>query len=401
MPDNDRKPLAEKPFTGILPPYHRRSVLFFCTATFLYWASLYLYVPILPVYTQLLGGSLSMVGIVVASYAIPQLLLRIPIGIWSDALGRRKPFVAAGIIMTSIGALGLGLAPSPWLLFLARVATGIGAASWVTFTVYLATYYPGDKMGRAIGTISFIQWTAIVIATSGGGAIAEVLGFKYAFFGAALLGILSLAALYPAGEPETQRSKTTSLPDFTRVAANPLLLLASSMSILLQFVSSSGVFGFIPVYGAKIGASSADLGIITMISVGSTAVSSLAAAPLAERWGNRLTIMLGAILVGISLVIIPFIQSVPLLEAVQVVYGLGRGVMGTIFMTLSIQAVAPQQRATAMGVYQAIYSLGMLLGPLLSGFLADSQGLAAVFYLSASVCLVIIGMACLPVLSRH
>ena len=51
--------------------------------------------------------------------------------------------------------------------------------------------------------------------------------------------------------------------------------------------------------------------------------------------------------------------------------------------------------------YQAAYAVGMLLGPLVSGFLADSQGLSAVFYLSAFLCLVLAGMAYLPILSRH
>lgn len=103
-----REPFAKRPSAGLLPPLHRRSILLFCAATFFYWTALYLYVPVLPVYAQSLGASLSMVGIIIASYALPQFLLRIPIGVWSDALGRRKPFVAGGIVMASVGALGLG-----------------------------------------------------------------------------------------------------------------------------------------------------------------------------------------------------------------------------------------------------------------------------------------------------
>ena len=396
-----RDSLAKRTDAGLLPSPHLRSVLLFCAAIFFYWTALYLYVPILPVYAQSLGASLSMVGVVIASYALPQLLLRIPIGVWSDALGRRKPFVAGGIVVTSVGALGLGLAPTPWFLGLARVVTGIGAATWVTFTVYFTNYYSREGTGRAIGIINFVQGAALVVATSSGGAVAEVWGFGHTFFGATLVGIVALVALLFAREPTMRQAEPASWRSFTRVAASPLLLMAASMGILLQFVTFSGVFGFIPVYAAKIGASSTDLGIITMLAMGSSTVAALAAAPMAERWGNRLTIVLGSALVGIALLTIPFIQRVYVLEAVQVAYGLGRGVLSTILMTLSIQAVAPQQRATAMGVYQAAYSVGMLAGPLVSGFLADSQGLATVFYLSASLCLVIAGIACLPILSRH
>src|SRR3972149_7585368 len=122
----------ERPADAVLPGYSR-SVLLFLASNFLFWATLYLYVPILPVYAQTLGASLSMVGLIVASYSIPQLLLRIPIGVLFDATTRRKLLVAIVILMTLMGALGLGLAAHPLELFFARALTGVGAAGWGGF----------------------------------------------------------------------------------------------------------------------------------------------------------------------------------------------------------------------------------------------------------------------------
>jgi MFS family permease len=48
-----------------------------------------------------------------------------------------------------------------------------------------------------------------------------------------------------------------------------------------------------------------------------------------------------------------------------------------------------------------MYAIGMLTGPLVSGLLADSFGLAVIFYFSAAVCLIVIGMAYLPFLPRQ
>jgi len=393
-----RDTLPKRPDAGLLPAPHRRSIVFFCLATFLFWIALYIYVPILPVYARSLGASLSMVGIVVASYAVPQLLLRIPIGVLHDVLSRRKILVAGGIAITSAGALGLGLAPNPWLLTLARAVTGLGAATWVTFTVYFTGYYHQEGTGRAIGIINFVQRFALVIATSCGGVIAEAHGFTSVFFIAAITGIVALLGLLFAREPAGLQVRTAASSSFMRVAAHPLLLTASFMAVLLQFSSFAIIFGFIPVYASGIGASNVELGIITMVAVGSSAVASLIAVNLAERYGNTFTIILGAAFIGMATLAIPFIPHVYLLETVMVAYGLGSGVLGTILMALSIRSVAPQQRATAMGVYQAIYAAGMLLGPLLSGFVGDSLGLASVFYLSASLCLVIAGLAFLPVI---
>lgn len=89
-------------------------LIFFGTATFLFWTALYLYVPILPAHAEAMGASLVMVGGVIASYAIAQLLLRMPVGAWADYVRRRKPFVVGGLLFASAGAGIMAVAPDPW-----------------------------------------------------------------------------------------------------------------------------------------------------------------------------------------------------------------------------------------------------------------------------------------------
>ncbi|MFH1169544.1 MAG: MFS transporter, partial [Chloroflexota bacterium] len=305
-------------------PFYRRSVLFFCLTTFFFWAALYVYVPVLAVYAQSLGANLSMVGVVVAAYAVPQLLLRIPLGVWFDTLRRRKPVVAAGVAMTSVGALGLALAPDPWSLTLARAVTGVGAASWVALTVYFASYHRQQEAGHAIGVITFVNSAALVAASLFGGIIAEKWGFKYTFFAGALLGLMGVAALVPAGEPEVEPAAQASWGVFARVATHPLLMLVSLMSILAHFANFASVFGFVPVYAAGIGASRVDLGIVTMLALASSAVAALLVEPVARRRGSRSVIVLGSVLMCVTSVAVPFIHRVSVLGASQVVYGLGR-----------------------------------------------------------------------------
>jgi MFS family permease len=172
------------------------------------------------------------------------------------------------------------------------------------------------------------------------------------------------------------------------------------MAILMHFAIFTGVFGFIPIYATQIGASDSTIGLITMINLGFSACGALAAVYIRPRLGYRLTITLSAFLVGISLFAIPFINAVPVLMASQIGCGLGSGVLMTLFMVLAIHGVSQEQQATAMGVFQAVYAIGMLAGPLTSGFLGSSLGLSTIFYLAASLILVIIILAFLPVFSR-
>jgi predicted MFS family arabinose efflux permease len=387
--------------SGLIPPAYRRSALLFLAANCFFWAGLYLYVPVLPVHARSLGASLNMVGIVIAAYSIPQVLLRIPIGLLSDNLRRRKSLVAASVVVAALGALGLGLVGSPWPLFLARMMTGIGAASWVVFTVYFVAYYPPEQSGRAIGLINAVQGGALVVATAGGGVLAESAGARPTFFGAALLCAFGLAALLFTREPDRGQRKSISPRALASVMTHPVLVAVSVMGILFQFTVYAGVFAFVPVYATEIGASRADLGLIMMLTLAFSVVGALASVWICERLGFRAAILWSALLIGTGTLAVPFIREVTVLMAVQVGYGLGRGVLSTSLMALAIRDMPAKHQATAMGVYQATYAVGSFAGPLVSGFIGDEMGLASVFYLSASLSLVIAAMAFLPAFSRR
>ena len=379
----------------------RRSILFIFVSAFFFWAAVYFYTPVLPVYAESLGASLTAVGIIGAAYALPQLLFRIPIGMWSDSLGRRKPLVIAGIVMILLGAFGLWISPGPGSLAFSRGLVGVGSATWVAFTVYAVSFYSQNNSAQAVGILNFVFGAAMTVTTALGGLVADVWGERSAFLAAVILAIAALVLVLFAKEDRVPKKQALSRVGFKHVARRPLLIVVSVMGILVFFAEFASVLGFVPVYAAAIGASNAELGILTMLSSGVSMVGALVVAPMIKRWGNIFTLVLGPFMLGLSLLAVPFVHSIPVLYAVQMLNGLGWGMASTQLMALSIYDTAPEQRATAMGFFQAMYAVGMLLGPLVSGLLADSFGLAAIFYLSAAVCLVVIGMAFLPVLPRH
>jgi MFS family permease len=382
-------------------PARRRSVACFYVVNFLWWISLYLYVPTLPLYIQTTTTSLGTVGTILSAYSLPQLLLRIPIGILSDRWGRRKPLVAAGIVLTSLGALSLGLAKTPGLLYLARFITGIGAAFWVVFPVYFTAYFPDAESGRAIGYINFIRSVALIVATPAGGFLAEKLGLSQPFFYAALFGIVGLPALLATRETRTA-GMPVSWANFRAVATQPLLVVVSVMALLLQFTVFAAVFSFTPIYATSLGATSGDLGIITMINLAASALGSLWAVRVQRGIGDRATIVVSAVLLAAGLFATPFIASVHVLMAVQLAFGFGSGVLGTMLMALGIRDLPRRQQATAMGVFQAVYAVGMMAGPMVSGFVSGSGGnVAPVFYLAGAVSVVLLAMAFLPTFSRN
>ena len=360
------------------------ALVLFGTSTFLFWACLYLYVPILPAYAESQGAGLSMVGAVVGSYAIAQLLLRAPLGIWTDFLGRRKPFVAAGLVFASAGALTMAVASGPWLIFAGRTVTGVGAATWVVSSVFFASYFPSDRSARGIGIISFVNSVAIVAATSIGGQLAEAWGPESVFFVGAALGLLGVLCLVPVAEPAVYRPPTAGYETFLRVATNPLLLTASLMSMLVHFASAATISSFTLVYASRLGASSSELGLVSAAYLGAATLATLGAVYLMERRSYSSNITLGAVAMGGPLLVTPLVTRLGPFLLIQLVTGAGRGLINTALMALSISNVPASHRATAMGVYQALYAIGMMAGPALGGVAAETLGLSSVFLVSGA-----------------
>jgi len=189
-------------------------------------------------------------------------------------------------------------------------------------------------------------------------------------------------------EPPLPNRQPYSKATFLEVARNPLLIVVSVIGITTQFVSFATSFGFVPVYAEGIGASDSTISYLTTVMFAMSMAGTVATPFIVRAIGYRGTLIFAAVAVAIGSGVVPFLDDIYWLGASQAVNGLGRGAMNAALITLSVLAVAPAQRATAMGVYQAIYAIGMLAGPVLAGTIADGVSLDAVFYVCAAVSMI-------------
>ena len=369
-----------------------RGPIVVASATFLFWSSLYLYVPVLPLHAEELGASLQMVGAVIAAYAIGQVTMRIPVGIAGDIYGR-KPFAVLALALCAAGAAWLGLASDPWSLFAARTLTGFAAAGWVVISVLFASYYRGSSTPFAMSIIMGVNTSALLVSTFIGGILAEHLGNTKVFYGAAGVGVAGALLMMAAPEARPERVARYTLGRFTSLFRRPLLMQVSAVCITLQFVTFGVNFGFLPVLAERIGANKAEVGYITTAGLAAAVVGTVATAWLVRRAGNLGVVLISSVVTVFSLVMMPFTESLVALGALQAMNGLGRGLLNTVLISLAMRSAEPSDRASAMGTYQALYAIGMLAGPAISGVFADAWGIDSVFWLCAGVTVVGITLA--------
>lgn len=349
------------------------------------WGSLYLYVPFLPIKAQDLGANNTMVGAVIASYAIAQVTLRIPIGVGSDLLGRRKPFALVAIASAILGALWLGVSPNPLNMFLARTITGIAGAGWVALSILYASYFTAKGTAGAMSRIMAVNGIALVLATLAGGWIAELISPTATFYSGVVAGSIGFVLLLMAPEPPMAERRAYSGATFISVARTPLLVLVSIISVFAHFVTFATSFTFIPIYVREIGGSESQIGYISTAMFAGGVIGTIAAPYIARRIGHPTAIIVGLSLMAVSAVVVPAMDGVLGLGISQFFGGFGRGLEAAILMTLAVLAVAPSMRATAMGMFQAVYAIGMITGPVVAGLVADGINVNAVFYLSTAV----------------
>jgi MFS family permease len=373
-------------------PIHKNRIILFCLVTGLFWFSLYAYVPFLTVHAQSMGASYTMLGLIAGSYGFVQMLLRIPLGIQSDLLNKRKPFMLAGIVIAILCALGMWRFETPAGLLAFRASTGAAAATWVVFTVVFSSYFKPQDAPKAMGVLNASLNVGQMAAMFVSGLIAQKFGIRPVFLLGTAGGLAALAFAFFLTENKEFHKEPLNLKELFLVAREPNLMLVCVLGAFSQLITFATAFSFIPVLAREIGADSFELGLLTTLYSLPAVFGSLMVGPVfVKRFGERATLMAGFLLSAGVCAFTPFIRTMPVLFGAQVVGGFCSGILFTLLMGLCIRNVPNRKRATAMGFFQAIYGIGMFAGPSIVGALGDTVGvswgyaLVGVFGLAAAL----------------
>lgn len=366
-----------------------RCGIFYIVVSF-FWFSLYAYVPYVTPYGEYLGADMRLLGLIAGAYGFTQMLVRIPLGLLSDKLRRRKIFVQLGLLLAAMASFLAFFFPSPYMLLIMRGIGGFAAAAWVTFTVLGASYYKPQETAKSMGYLSSANAFGRMIALFAGGLIAQWLGISYAFLLGGIAGVAGLAISFGVAEKRPAVTNNalprTPLKELLAVARNKQLLCCSILGILAMYISFATTFGFTPIVAAMLDASRFQLGLLGVLSTAPAVfISPLAGDVMPKKLGAAATLAIGFVLAGAGTALVAVSHSLWSLFAVQIVGSIGGAIAGTLLLGLCIRDISAERRATAMGFFQAVYGLGMFLGPFITGHISHGFGLMAAFVITGAV----------------
>jgi DHA1 family tetracycline resistance protein-like MFS transporter len=359
--------------------------------------------PLLPFYAERLGASPAVVGMLVAVYAVCQLVAGPLLGQLSDRFGR-KPLLMISQIGTLAGFIILAFSNTLALVFLARIIDGATAGNLSLAQAYISDVTPPQQRAKAFGVIGIAFGMGFLLGPAVSGFLSQF-GYQYPIFAAAALSatsILATAVLLPANPPlPAGHEEGDSGPGgrrlsvlewsryaeyFRRPALSPLLF--KYFSYVLSFAMFTGGFALFAErrytwsghpFGPK------EVGYVFAFSglIGGT-LQGGALGVLVRRFGERSLLRASLLASGAGYILLAFAYSVPVLLISAAVAAFG-GVARPVITSLITQAATRREQGTVLGLTQSLTSIALIVGPLIGGILIEHSLLAVWALVAATV----------------
>ncbi|MFP3895514.1 MAG: MFS transporter [Anaerolineales bacterium] len=357
-------------------------ITLYVVVVFLYWIGLYLYAPTLPSYVEMKTENLAMVGIILSMYGLWQALIRLPLGIVSDWMGRRKPFVVGGFGLVALGAWLMGISDGARGLLIGRAITGLSAGTWVPLIVLFSGLFPPKESVRASSLLTLVGSVGRLLATGVTGSLNAWGGYSLAFFLAAGAAALAALVMIPTREKELEH-KRPSFKNIGGLFARRDIMLPTLISTLCQYANWTATFSFIPLLAKSLGATGYTLSALLSMNIAVFTLGNLVATTLVNRVGARRLVFAGVTLLACGIIVAALAPNLTIIFIAQFLIGLAQGANYPVLMGMSIRHVENAERSTAMGIHQSVYAIGMFAGPAASGVIADAIGIRPMLGITA------------------
>jgi MFS transporter, DHA1 family, multidrug resistance protein len=338
--------------------------------------------PVLNPFALSLGTPSDLTGIIAAASTIPGILVSLPAASLSDIYGRRKILLLSTFIFGSAPFMYL-FVTNWWQLALVRFYHGFATAIFVPVAeATIAEQYPAER-GERISDFNSATYVGRGVAPFLGGAILAVTNFGYhtLYLAVAIAGVTSFViAFLMLRETKVQPTQRTKkhfeikeiLKGWVHVATNKGTLVVTFVQAVQYYIYGVVEF-FLVQYMLEVAKFNAfEVGIIMGVQVVSLIVSRPIMGRFSDRSSRRLPVILGCVLSGFLLFIIPFTTQFWVLTAISIGYGIGFAMVVSSTSPIIVEVNPSSLVGTSMGFLNTMMDVGQVLGPIISGIILAS-----------------------------
>ncbi|MCY8235152.1 multidrug efflux MFS transporter NorA [Priestia endophytica] len=334
-----------------------------------------LVIPVTPTIMNELHLSGTIVGYMVAAFALTQLVVSPISGRWVDKFGRKK-MIIIGLIIFSLSEFLFGIGQQVEVLFVSRMLGGVSAAFIMPgVTAFIADITTLNTRAKALGYMSAAISTGFIVGPGVGGFLAEI-GTRLPFFFAAGLALVatvfSLVALRePQRNPENEEVKIVKGQGRLKRIFVPMYFIA----FLILFISSFGLSAFESFFSLfadhKFAFTPKDIAIMI---TGGAILGVIVQVALFERltkWFGEIGVVRYSLIFSTIIVfLLTIVNSYYMVLLVTMVTFVGFDLIRPA-LTTYLSRIAGNEQGFVGGMNSMFTSLGNVFGPIVGGVLFD------------------------------
>ncbi len=338
--------------------------------------------PVLNPFAISLGTPTDLTGIIAAASTIPGILVSLPAASLSDVFGRRKILIISTFIFASAPFLYLFVSVW-WQLALVRFYHGFATAIFVPVAeATIAEQFPANRGGR-ISDFNSATYVGRGIAPFLGGAIlaATNFGFHTLYLAVGIAGVTSFVIAFSCfvkpksatAQPTKQKFETkTMLKGWVQVATNRGTLVVTFVQAVQYYVFGVVEFYLVQYMQQVAHFNALQLGIVMGVQIVSLIVSRPIMGRFSDRTSRRLPVVIGCVLSGVLLFVIPFTTQFWMLILISIGYGLGFAMVISSTSPIIVEVNPANLVGTSMGFLSTMMDVGQAIGPIISGIILAS-----------------------------
>lgn len=373
------------------------SYCFILAANFLLYFGFWLLIPVLPFYlSEVFGAGNSAIGIILSCYTVAALCIRPFSGYFLDTFARKPLYLLAYFVFMSMFA-GYIIAGSLALFIMFRIIHGVSFGMvTVGGNTVVIDIMPSSRRGEGLGYYGLSNNIAMAVGPMSGLFLHDA-GMSYTTIfccslGSCIAGFLCATLVKTPYKPPVKR-EPISLDRFILLKGIP-----AGISLLLLSIPYGMTTNYVAMYAKEIGMDVTTGFFFTFMAVG-MAISRIFSGRIVDKGKVTQVISAGLYIVVFSFFLLSacvYIISWNVLAcgiiffAVALLLGVGFGIMFPAYNTLFVNLAPNSQRGTATSTYLTSWDVGIGIGMLTGGYIAEVSTFDKAYLFGA--CLTIISM---------
>lgn len=373
------------------------SYCFILAANFLLYFGFWLLIPVLPFYlSEVFSTGNSTIGIILSCYTVAALCIRPFSGYFLDSFARKPLYLMAYFIFMTMFA-GYIIAGSLTLFILFRIIQGVSFGMvTVGGNTVVIDIMPSSRRGEGLGYYGLSNNIAMAVGPMSGLFLHDAgMSFTTIFccsLGSCIAGFVCASLVKTPYKPPVKR-EPISLDRFILLKGIP-----AGISLLLLSIPYGMTTNYVAMYAKQIGINATTGFFFTFMAIG-MAISRIFSGKIVDR--GKITQVISA---GLYLVVFSFfllsacvyliswnnMLCTTVFFAVALLLGVGFGIMFPAYNTLFVNLAPNSQRGTATSTYLTSWDVGIGIGMLAGGYIAEVSTFDKAYLFGA--CLTIVSM---------